>query len=113
MKMSQPTAGPFLAEFHPCGWLAVDIFFRLQAFHVALQVGFVRIGRRRERGLHFFYCVVEITLAAINAGHTDMRRPLAWELLRVRTIKRECFFLLLLTLQLAAIEIKLLPGRFF
>src|SRR5260370_17320885 len=106
MKMSQPTAGPFLAEFHPCGWLAVDIFFRLQAFHVALQVGFVRIGRRRERCLHFFYRAVEITLAAIDAGHTDVGRPFGWELLRVAPIKPESFFLLLLTFPLSPLSTK-------
>src|SRR6266478_1924713 len=97
MKWASPAGWPVLFQ-HLAARLTVDVILRLQSLHVILQVGFVGIGRRRKCGLHFLHRIIEIALAAINAGHTDVRGPLGWELLRIRAKKSECFFLLLLPL---------------
>src|SRR5208282_5809039 len=94
--------------------LAIDVFLRLQTFHVGFQVRPVGIiWHARESGLHFLDGFVEVTLPTVDAGHTNVRGPIIRELLRVGAINSEGFFLLFLSLQLAAVEVKLLSRCLF
>ena len=80
--MGQPSGRPIcLAELSK---LAIDVVFRLQALHVIFYpslIGFIR--HACERGLHFLDGIVEVALAAIDAGQTDVGRPIVGKFLRV------------------------------
>ena len=75
LQMNRPAfrLAYFFLDITAAGWLTINIVLRLQTLHVFFQVGPVGIiGHARESGLHLLDGFVEVALAAINAGQTEV-----------------------------------------
>src|SRR5437879_1613144 len=93
--------------------LPIDILLILQSLHIIFQISLVRIGSIRQGSLDLLDRFVEVALGAKYPSHPKVRSPIVREFFRVRPVDRQCLLLLLVSLQLAAVEVELQCAALF